>query len=380
MLLAIPKMKGGGAQHAMAILCNQLVKNGVEVCLCYTGESREPSSYPLEPRIEVLFPQSPWMTRADKALKGVITCSPLIRKIRLRRKIRRFRPQIIIAFMESSAMMILWACEGLNIPVVFAPRNSLNDMVSDNPAIIDTYEEIFPKFDGVVYQTSEQQRQYFEQFSFSKNAKHTVITNLIDPSPLWDLPRKPCHGVIVAVGRDQQQKNYPLLFQAFSMARKKIPGFTLSIYGEVKSDSPLRSLAQELGIDGDVIFNGFCSDVQERIRDASIFVMASRYEGFPNALIEALCLGLPCITTDFGGGGALELIVDGENGLIVPNEDADALAAAMCRLMGDPEYAEQLGENAALLREKHRSEKLIQKWIEFISSVVLKNTGSIFEK
>jgi len=369
-MLVNHNMSRGGAQRAMSILGNNLAALGFNLCLCYTSRDREQSAYELDPRIEVFMSQSSFLACCDRFFRGFIDVSSVVRIYRLRRKIRKCKPQLIIAFMDFPAKVTALACRGIKIPVIFAPRGSPKGKIMEIPGYVDMFEGLHKRFAGIVYQTAEQQKQYHEVFSMPENMKQAVIPNAIEQSSLWDRPRVPLRGFIAAVGREGLPKNYPLLLHAFAKAAERFQDCTLNIYGRMRAPNPLENLAGELGVGDRVIFHGFCTDVHERIKDAAVYVMPSIYEGLPNALIEAMCLGLPCITTDFVGGGARALITDGENGLIVPNEDEDALAEAMCRLMDDPDYAEQLGKNAALLREKLVSEKIIPQWMDFMRSVV----------
>ena len=100
-----------------------------------------------------------------------------------------------------------------------------------------------------------------------------------------------------------------------------------------------------------------------------MFVMTSDYEGIPNALAEAMSLGLPCISTDCSPGGAALLMENGKNGLLVPVGDSDKLAEAMREYMDDPEFAEQMGRNAINIADTFSQEKILDQWISFIERV-----------
>ena len=104
-----------------------------------------------------------------------------------------------------------------------------------------------------------------------------------------------------------------------------------------------------------------------------MFVLSSDYEGMPNALMEAMASGLPCVSTDCGGGGARFLIENGENGILVPQRDEDALAAAMEKILSDETLAAKLGENARKLQETLAPEKIYGEWESFIKQIVERN-------
>ena len=112
---------------------------------------------------------------------------------------------------------------------------------------------------------------------------------------------------------------------------------------------------------------GSCGQVAEAIGEAGIFVLSSDVEGMPNALLEAMALGLACVSTDCPCGGPRTVIKDGENGLLIPVGDTDALTRALRRIMDDPELEERLGVNAAKIKEDLEPKKVNQMWMDYIA-------------
>ena len=104
----------------------------------------------------------------------------------------------------------------------------------------------------------------------------------------------------------------------------------------------------------------------ERLEKASMFVLSSDYEGMPNALMEAMASGLPCVSTDCGGGGARFLVQNGDNGILIPQKDEVALASAMEKILSDESLSAKLGENARKLQETLAPEKIYGEWERFI--------------
>ena len=367
-MFAIPNMHSSGAQRVVAILCNSFAKRNIKVCLCYTGGTREPSFYPLDKEIEVFYSRSPLLEKIKKIEKVINPGDGLnyyTKIIRLRRKIRQFKPQIIVAFMDYTANFILTVSKGLNIPVVLAVRNSLEERIDITKQFKDSYKE----YSGIVYQTHEQKEQYTRTFELSEKVKQEIILNPVEYSSLWDKERKPINNLLIAVGREHEQKNYPLLLKAFSEVVKKYPTARLHIYGKMKPDSELPALAQELQIEDKVTFCGVHPIVEEKVNEAEIFIIPSLYEGIPNVLVEAMCLGLPCISTDFGGGGARELISNEENGLIVKNNDVPSMVEAILKLLSDKEYANSLGSKAKNLRERLDANVIAEQWVSFLKTI-----------
>ena len=366
-------MHRSGAQRVMSIICNEFVKMNIEICLCYTDKNREPSYYPLDPRIEVFYSRSPILERLSNAESKLNPGGGVdyhLKLLRLRIKVKQYKPQVIVAFMDYPAKFTLVATRGLKIPVVLATRNSLYDRIERDSRFVSDYEMYYKKYAGIVFQTLEQQESYNSVFYPLNNIKQIIIMNPIENSPLWDIPREKIPYELVAVGREHEQKNYPLLLNAFAEALKRLPQLKLSIYGRINSNSELYHLSEELGIKDKVTFHGSVTDIDEMLAKASAFVMASVYEGIPNALVEALCMGVPCITTNFGGGGAHILIDNEVNGLIVPSNDEKGLSEAICRIFKETEFSEKIGNNAKKLRSLIDSKIIAEQWYSFLNDLI----------
>jgi glycosyltransferase involved in cell wall biosynthesis len=172
-------------------------------------------------------------------------------------------------------------------------------------------------------------------------------------------------GIIVGMGRFSREKGFDLLLRA--MSRVRAPA-RLLLLGEGRAEEKLRKLAKELGISEKVEFLGFRKNPYPVLRDATVFVLPSRYEGFPNGLAEAMALGVPCIATRCRTGPE-ELIADGENGLLVPVEDPETMARAIDRLLGDPELRERLGASARKSVQTYNSGEIVRQYEFLIESV-----------
>ena len=152
--------------------------------------------------------------------------------------------------------------------------------------------------------------------------------------------------------------------------RTQVPSVRLSVYGAGHLREQLEQLKIELGIDTQIQLMGEKADIHSRICTAKAFVMSSDYEGLPNALMEAMSIGLPCISTDCSPGGARMLIKNRENGIIVPCDDADALAAALKEVLTDRNLARTIGNNAVSLRNKVDSRSIAHAWLSLLGELV----------
>ena len=180
---------------------------------------------------------------------------------------------------------------------------------------------------------------------------------------------------IVAVGRLALQKNHAMLIRAFRRFRQTHPEYTLSIYGSggegainpFNQEKPLRRLVAELELQESVFFEGSSTRVHYEIADAEFFVLSSDYEGLSNALLEAMTMGFPCVSTDCEG--STDVIENGVNGLLVPRGDEDALLDAMLTLAEKEEYRESLGRQAKKTAERFKRERVAQEWAETIERI-----------
>ena len=224
-------------------------------------------------------------------------------------------------------------------------------------------KHILPLADGCVFQT-EQAKAWFPE---SLQKKSAVIMNQVSDA-FFSRPPAAERGEIAAVGRLSAQKNHALLIRAFS--RLPDTGDRLVIYGEGELRPALEALVEELGLSGRVLLPGQCDDVPRALGCAKLFVLPSDYEGMPNALLEAMALGLPCISTDCPCGGPASVIRSGENGLLVPTGDEEALSRAMAALLSDAERRRTLAENARQTAEGFRPDAVFRQWEAYIDSIL----------
>lgn len=174
---------------------------------------------------------------------------------------------------------------------------------------------------------------------------------------------------VVAMGRLTHQKGFDLLLLAFSKLAKQYPDWVLLILGEGELKRALITQASELGLTGRVRFAGLVADPFPVLRNSNLFVMASRYEGFPYVLLEAMASGLPVVYTDCPSGPS-EIITHELNGILVPNGDVDALSKAMDRLMNSAEERGRLAAKAPEVRQRFGIEKIMDQWETLLTEVL----------
>ena len=343
-IFTIANMVGGGSERVISILSNQFVKRGIDVSILMTaGNTIE---YTLDSKVETV---SMGGTSGGSMLKRV----ERIKNIRNYFEKPENKDAVLIAFGPGTSFYTWLSDIGLKHRLIISERN---DPGACPHPILRNF--IYKQAEKIVFQTFQAK----DCFPKGISKKGVVIPNPIRP----DIPDKYTgerRKTVVAVGRLDEQKNYPLLLKAFKDFLKKYPEYELHIFGKGHLENNLKAIAiEELGLGDKVVFEGFCKDVNNRIKDAGMFVLSSDYEGISNALIEAMALGLPVISTDCPIGGSSMCIENGKNGLLVPVGGENSLCEAMCKLAQDSELADELGENASKIRDRFNEETISSKW------------------
>ncbi len=189
------------------------------------------------------------------------------------------------------------------------------------------------------------------------------IPNLLElPTEIWAQRQTPKteEKLIVSVGRFAPEKGHRYLVEALNLLKQQNVTWRCTFLGEGELEAELRARVAEYGLSEQVAFPGFCEDVFSVLLTADVFVLPSLHESSPNALIEAMAVGMPCIASDVGG--IVDLIEDEKNGLRVPSKDPEALASALHRLLTHPDFAMVLGQNArTTIQQKFNSTESMQR-------------------
>lgn len=222
--------------------------------------------------------------------------------------------------------------------------------------------KLFCYADGIVFQTKEAKRYFNNKldipFSIIPNP---VIVNFEDK----EIVKR--NNEIVFVGRLAiKQKRQDLLLEAFSQIVKSFSEIRLVIYGDGEDQEKIYEIIEKKKLESKVVLAGVTNDVYGAIHEARLYVMTSDFEGVPNSLIEAMSMGVPVISTDCSPGGARSLIDNYKNGILIPNNNVDALVEAMTYMLNHPYEAELMGIEAKKIRSKYSEDKVFQMWRKFI--------------
>lgn len=269
----------------------------------------------------------------------------------------------VISFLAPFNMLAIIATLFSKTKIIVADRNDPRKVPTQK--FVRSLRNFLYRFaDGVVVQT-QRNNQYFSRCI---QRKSTVIANPIDlrDNAGTALTTAKRHK-IVAVGRLIAQKNPMMLLRAFTRFVKCHPDYELVCYGEGNMRSQMETYIRENALQEKVFLPGSQKDIFHHIKDAEFYIMSSNYEGMPNALMEAMCLGLPVISTRVSG--AEDYIIPGENGLLVDVGDEDGLLQAMETLANDPKKREALGRQAVNLNKVLEVSAITKQWLSFIEAV-----------
>lgn len=348
----------GGAERVMVNLARHFVKKGYEVVLVTSRYQTDEFEQPEGTRriISEVF-ESGTMNPFSYLIKRFL----YIRKIW-----KTEHPDRILCFIGKCNVIGLLTSWGLGIPVFVSVRSDPKQEYASK-LMRFLSRTLFARAAGIIVQTQEA-KNYFPK---RLQKKTVILPNSLDERfliPRYEGNRK---NEIVSVGRLDENKNQELLIRAFANLAFDYQNWTVKIYGGGVNDSGTRprleQLAKELKVDDRVLFMGRSSDIPAQIRESRIYVLTSNFEGMPNALLEAMALGLACISTDCPCGGPREVIQTGENGILVPVGNQKALEKALREIMDSPELEQKLGRNAHKIGDKLSLERVNQAWENVIT-------------
>ena len=342
-------MVGDGAERVIAQLSNYFAAQKKQCSIITLNDDEV--FYKLDPSIAVL----PVGQKHENKLLDKFLRYRQVRKMVLEQK-----PDLVLSMPEEIGIYVLLALLGTKIPTYVSERN--NPWVMPDVKVTRILRTLmYPFAKGIIFQT-EMAKSFFPD---SIQKKGVVLKNPVDAQRIPAQYRGEREKVVVAAGRLSEQKNMPLLIRSFARFSPNHPEFKLRIFGEGELREELTALAESLKVADKVELPGRSTALLEKMNSAAMFVLSSDYEGMPNVLLEAMCMGMPSISTDCPSGGPKELIKDGVNGLLIPVGDVDALHQAMEK-MADSGFAAQMAEAAYRIRAELTSPEIFVSWYRYL--------------
>jgi GalNAc-alpha-(1->4)-GalNAc-alpha-(1->3)-diNAcBac-PP-undecaprenol alpha-1,4-N-acetyl-D-galactosaminyltransferase len=365
--LVIASLQAGGAERVLSTLANHWAQQGRKITVI-TLAPVDTDFYAVDPGVQ----------RVGLGLVGTSSHpaaavkSNMRRLRRLRHEIKRSQPHVVVSFVDQTNVLTLAASRGSGIPVIACEH--IDPREHHIGRVWRLLRSLLYARAAALVVLTEGVRAWAERLA--KSQRVHVIPNPLPVSAAQESrtpDRRPCGRMIAAMGRLAPQKGFDLLLAAFGRCAKDHADWSLVILGEGEERRRLEALAGELGIESRVSLPGRVQDPATVLRQADLFVLASRYEGFPMALLEAMACGLAVISTDCPSGPR-EIVRDGVDAVLVPPHDVDALAAAMDRLMGDGDERERLGTHAVGVIERFNVERIMDMWNELFEQATQPRT------
>ena len=357
-------MEVGGAERVLSILANHCAEKGWDVTILTFNN--EPSFFDLHPSIT--YSALNIQERARFAIGRFL--ANFTRLWVLRKAILASQPQAVVSFLEQVNVHTLVATIGTGIPIIVSER--VDPSWHSGATIWNRLRRMtYPLASRVVSVTQGIDR-FFE---WLPREKRSVIHNPVLPVQEELEANPPVSGMdaekkwVVAMGRLNQQKGFDLLLSAYEKVAGKYPDWQLIILGEGGLREELEQLREKTGLGNKVVFPGSIKNPYSILVKSELFVLSSRYEGFVNALGEAMACGLPVLSFDCPGGPR-EIVRHGIDGLLIPAEDVTSLAEGLDRLMGDEKERNQLAAKAPEVVERFSKDKIMSLWEEVISAEI----------
>lgn len=353
-LFIVPFLSSGGAERVVSIWTSELAKMGANIHLLVFY--RVGNEYPVNDNVVI------HAIKENKEEYNKISKTKKI--IFLRSKLQSIDPDLIIPFISHVGLMTSIARIGLQTKMIetiridpkYSPKNKVLRLFRDISVLLSN---------GCIVQ-NEKQKKYFPKWSHEKI--HVFANPISDEfiqveRTISNLQIR----TITAVGRLEHQKNYTMLINAFSKLRNL--DLTLNIYGEGSLKDDLQIIINDLGLSNRIKLCGRSNDIKEVFMNTDLFILSSNAEGMPNSLMEAMAVGLPCISTDCPTGPS-DLIDNEINGVLIPVDNEEALINAVNNMIDNPKEAYQMGKRAKeKMKSNYAAKVSARKLLKFLNEI-----------
>lgn len=356
-LFIIPSLDIGGAQKVASFVANACVEAGYRVTVLAIEEGKK--TVKLDPQISVYSICSNQNDLINQGTRNKVRVMFLLKK-----RIREIGADAIIVF--GTMVQVYLALIGNNTPIMGAERGDPYSYPKRTQKLI---RYSYKKYQVLTFQTTMARDAYGE----IADGKSFVI-----PNPCFLINNKSFGGKsnkrekkIVSVGRLVEEKGYSFLIDAMVHFHKDHPDYELVIYGEGPIRTDLEKQIDQNNASAYISLPGSIVGIENYIKDASLFVLSSKYEGVPNTLLEAMALGVPVVACDCSPGGARFLTQNGTiGGPIIPYGNSNELYFQIKRMIEDKEYAEQMAEKGLMVRKDYAPERISSMWLDAINKLL----------
>ena len=344
-----------GTERTIANLSNHFIKDyDITIITNING----PIEYELDKRIKVI-PIDKIDKRNELLPKKLISKTSKKRSIRLKKIIKEEKPNLIITTLPEPTIRILSLKKDFkDIPIIVSIRNHPN---SEFRSIIG--KSIRNKCYKNANLITVQDNNYIKYLP--KNLKIKVIPNYISDDFIKNNKDTKKEKIIITVASLEKQKNIPLLIESFSKLNNKYKDYKLKIIGKGKEKNKIKKLIKNKHLEDRIILKDTSNNIKDELLSSTLFVLPSNYEGMPNALLEAMSLQLPVITTN-STEALNSIIINNKNGIIIPKNNKKILTKKIDYILENKDIRNKLGKEATKVKEKYNKEEIINKWDKII--------------
>lgn len=353
LLFIAPHIGYGGAEKNFIGIANYVANHGFNVFLL--TEEGAKNVRPIDEKIKQLTAS---LDHNAGMLKKYYQAIKVIKK-----SIKISHADMVVSFVELWRSASILATRFSRVKCIVSERV---DPYSRSGRFNKIIFAIFSLADGFVFQTEQAQRF----FPTRVQKKSVIIPNPVFPEDCLQEYTGVKKNVIVNIARlDVKQKRQDIIIQAFYIISKKYPDYHLLLYGDGADKDIIEKKIAELGLTEKVELKGVTSNVYQSLGEAQVMILASDYEGIPNAIIESMCVGVPVVSTKCSPGGAEFLINHGENGLLVERGDYQGIADCVDKLLSSSELRNSIKKQGLMIKERLSYDKVLSKWIEYFNMI-----------
>jgi GalNAc-alpha-(1->4)-GalNAc-alpha-(1->3)-diNAcBac-PP-undecaprenol alpha-1,4-N-acetyl-D-galactosaminyltransferase len=352
----------GGAERVVSILANYWAAQGWQITILTFDDGAEPPFYDLDRRIDL----QPLGIRSQDGFKfSLSSVSYSLRRIQvLKQAIVASQPDLVISFVNTTNILTLLACRGLKVKTIVS-------------------EHVHPTFGQLNKATQLLQNLTYQWADLITVQTHAALSffpidrykTFVIPNPVVLPSSEPIQSQLytddrhlLAIGKLIPQKGFDLAIKAFAQVAQRYPEWTLTILGEGEMRSELERLCMELDLEDRVFMPGVVKNIDAHLRKADIFILPSRFEGFPVTLCEAMACGVPVIASNCLSGPR-EIIHDGIDGMLVKPENISALVTGLNQLISDPGKRQYFSHHAPKVLDRFGVEPVAAIWQRAIDQV-----------
>ncbi|MCF7908150.1 MAG: glycosyltransferase family 4 protein [Candidatus Omnitrophica bacterium] len=364
----IPSLSAGGAERVMSTVANYFAKQGYSVTLLTLDWGRKPF-FKID---ETITQRSLGLLSVSNNIFQTVIRS-LRRSYRLRREIKRSNPDVVVSFMDKTNVLTLFSLFGSKIPVIVSEHMDSKQ----GRRMLILLRRIAYRWASRVVVLTKSMKKYFTNWLASEQV--VIIPNPIrledERSNISNQVKLPKGKLIVAIGRLVRQKGFDLLIESFAKVSSNNLDWNLVILGQGQMQGELERLIGSLNLKNRIFLLGLVPNPLAILKQADIFAMSSRFEGFPMVILEAMAQGVAVVSFDCPCGPS-EIIRDKIDGVLVPPENVAALATTIAKLMRDENERKRLALRAPEVLERFGSSRILEMWRRVVDEVYQSGANS----